>query len=333
MNIRLLIDSIVRQTTVLVAQLATSGGVRAPLAHVANQVFLDLAKELDSQGLSRKVSADMFGMALRAYQRKLQRLTESRTDAGHSLWEAILSYISERKIAMRTDVLTRFKRDDEALVRGVLHDLTDSGLIFRSGSGANAVYRVASEDELGLLNRLNSNDGLESFLWAVIYRDGPIAETALAELVKMKTEEIEPLLRRLTSDGRIRMIKQGDKPLYESISFFVPLNAPLGWEAAIFDHYRAVVQTICQRLRCDRSTASEDDTIGGSTYTLDIWQGHPFEHEARGVLHDFRKRLSALRAQIKIYNNANPIPKQVDQVVVYAGQCVIPIDPITEEGA
>ena len=39
MNVQLLIDSIVRQTTVLVAQLATAGGVRAPLASVANQVF------------------------------------------------------------------------------------------------------------------------------------------------------------------------------------------------------------------------------------------------------------------------------------------------------
>jgi hypothetical protein len=34
--------------------------VRAPLAHVANQVFLDLANELEAQGVSRKVSADMF---------------------------------------------------------------------------------------------------------------------------------------------------------------------------------------------------------------------------------------------------------------------------------
>ncbi len=57
MNVQLLIDAIVRQTTVLVAQLATAGGVRAPLSHVANQVFADLAAELERQGLSRKVTA------------------------------------------------------------------------------------------------------------------------------------------------------------------------------------------------------------------------------------------------------------------------------------
>jgi hypothetical protein len=75
MNIQLLIDAIVRQTTVLVAELATAGGARAPLAHVANQVFMDLAAELERQGVSRKVSADMFGLALRgdAHEREQRR--------------------------------------------------------------------------------------------------------------------------------------------------------------------------------------------------------------------------------------------------------------------
>ena len=79
---QVLIDAVVRQTTVLIAQLATSGGVRAPLAHLASQVFLELARELEDQGVSRKVSADMFGMALRTYLRKIQRAKESSTDRG-----------------------------------------------------------------------------------------------------------------------------------------------------------------------------------------------------------------------------------------------------------
>lgn len=63
MNVQVLISAVVRQVTVLIAQLATSGGARAPLAQVANQVFLELAAELENQGVGRKVSADMFGMA------------------------------------------------------------------------------------------------------------------------------------------------------------------------------------------------------------------------------------------------------------------------------
>jgi hypothetical protein len=79
MDAKLLIDAIVRQTTVLIAQLSTSAGIRAPLAHVADQVFLDLASEIEAQGVARKVAADMFGLALRSYQKKVQRLTESAT--------------------------------------------------------------------------------------------------------------------------------------------------------------------------------------------------------------------------------------------------------------
>jgi len=67
---------------VLVAQLSTSSGVRAPLSQIANQVFLDLASELERQQASQKVIADMFGMALRSYQQKMQRIFESTTEPG-----------------------------------------------------------------------------------------------------------------------------------------------------------------------------------------------------------------------------------------------------------
>src|SRR5678816_1436520 len=121
MTRQILIDNIVRQTTILIAQLATSGGVRSPLAQLADRVFLDLARELDSQGVSRKVSADMFGMALRAYLRKIQRLNESSTDQGRSLWEAVYEHLRRAGFVTRADVVKRFARDDEAVVRGVLH--------------------------------------------------------------------------------------------------------------------------------------------------------------------------------------------------------------------
>jgi hypothetical protein len=47
---------------VLIAQLATTAGARAPLAHTANRVFLDLTRELKQQGLGSKVISDMFGL-------------------------------------------------------------------------------------------------------------------------------------------------------------------------------------------------------------------------------------------------------------------------------
>src|SRR5688572_28004473 len=90
MSRTLLIDSIVRQTTVLIASLATTAGHRSSLAHVANQVLGNLDLELKAQGLGNKVIADMFGMALRTYHDRVARLAESQSEVGRSLWDAVL---------------------------------------------------------------------------------------------------------------------------------------------------------------------------------------------------------------------------------------------------
>src|SRR5512142_3488740 len=105
MNERMLIDAIVRQTVILIAQLSTADGVRSPLSHVADEVFLGLVQQLESQGLGKKVIADMFGLALRSYQQKVQRLGESATQRGVTLWGAIHSFISSVPSATRAEVL------------------------------------------------------------------------------------------------------------------------------------------------------------------------------------------------------------------------------------
>ena len=120
MQTRFLIDAIVQQTTVLIAQLSTAAGLRAPLSHVADQVFLSLAQEIERQGVSRKVVADMFGLALRTYQRKVQRLEESASASGRTLWEAVLEFLADEGPARRDRVLERFRHDDELAVSAVL---------------------------------------------------------------------------------------------------------------------------------------------------------------------------------------------------------------------
>lgn len=60
----LLLRAVVQQPMVLVAQLATAGGVRAPLGPVATQVFAALTEELSRQGVTKSVIADTFGRAL-----------------------------------------------------------------------------------------------------------------------------------------------------------------------------------------------------------------------------------------------------------------------------
>jgi hypothetical protein len=318
MNLQLLIDSIVRQTTVLIAQLATAQGVRAPLAHVANQVFLDLAEELNRQGVSRKVGADMFGLALRTYLRKIQRLGEGATDRGHSLWEAVLGFLQKASpaVVLRAEVLGRFHRDEPALVRGVLQDLCDSGLVFRIGSGEGTGYRAATQEELGLLRGPSS--GGDELIWAIIYREGPLGLDELAR--RLPGPELEACLPRLVEAGRVVHEMSEAGPLYRASQFFVERGAAKGWEAAIFDHFQALVRTIGARLHAG---PSEEEVIGGSTYSFDVWPGHPLEAEARSQLASFRRQSSALRQRIADYNREHPHPRSYSAITVYAGQCVV----------
>src|SRR5690349_23246652 len=102
-NTKLLIDAIVRQTTVLIAQLSTAAGIRAPLAHIADQVFLELSREIEAQGVSRKVAADMFGLAIRSYQKKVQRVTESVSVRDRTLWQGVLDHLTERGSTSRRE--------------------------------------------------------------------------------------------------------------------------------------------------------------------------------------------------------------------------------------
>jgi hypothetical protein len=316
-NLQLLIDSIVRQTTVLIAQLATTGWVRAPLATVANQVFLELTEELNAQGVSRKVSADMFGLALRTYLRKIQRLRESSTDGGRSLWEAILDFLGEGKLVTRSEVLQRFHRDDGDLVRGVLRDLSESGLVLRVGTGASTAYRAATKDEIESLASTRDGDGTDELVWAIVYREGPISKDALTKLVRRG--DLDSVLMRLLEAGRIRASEGSIGTSYSADHFFVPTDSAVGWEGAVFDHFQAVVKTICGRLRGEGPGGV---AIGGSTYSFDVWAGHPLEAEVLGLLGDLRDRTSALRSRVRNFNAAHARPSEYSHVTFYGGECV-----------
>ena len=322
MNTQLLIDSIVRQVTVLIAQLATTGGVRAPVAHIANQVFVDLARELEAQGVSRKVGADMFGMALRGYLRKLQRLTEGQTDAGRTLWRSVLDHIVSERLVTRADILDRFKRDDQLQVSAVLRDLKESGLVFSSGRGDQAVYRASTDDELGLISKLEGEHGLEELAWGIIYREGPIDLASLSQRLGRPEGDTQRCVESLLESGRVQ---SGEGGLLRAEEFVLPLGSTAGWEAAVFDHVQAVVQTICQRLRLSSSPVGSSRHVGGSTYGFEVSADHPLHGEVLGLLEQLRAQAGELRLRVDEYNRAHPAERPL-RVVTYIGQCTISSD-------
>ena len=244
MNSQLVIDAIVRHAMVLIAQLSTADGTRSPLSHIADEVFVSLVRELESQGLGKKVIADMFGLALRSYRQKVQRLSESVTDRGVSLWGAVHGFLAERDSATRVEVLSHFKHDEESTLRGILNDLVESGLVLRSGRGKDTRYRVATGDELeelGIAAEANSQQTNEALVWVHVCRNGPIKKQDLAGLLALPATVIDEALDGLIADERIRADARPDGVYYATDHCLIPVGEAAGWEAAIIDHHRAVL--------------------------------------------------------------------------------------------
>lgn len=326
MNAHLLIDAVVQQTMVFIAELATAGGVRAPLAHVAGQVFLDLTTELQNRGVKKKVIADMFGMALRTYHRRVHELSESRTDAGKSVWEAVLDYVRKNEPVSGHQVLRRFAGDDPEVVAGVLADLAHSGLVYRAGRGEAARYRIAAEADFA------SEDGLrraahEHLVWLAAYRNGPATLDDIRDVTRLGDEAVRIALEALVAAGRVAETRSGDRTTYTADRFEVPLGATNGWEAAVLDHFQAMVTAIIAKL--SRRTGSRDkDLVGGSTWSLDVYPDHPLENEVKGLLREVRERVEALRVRVDAHNQATPSVVTSDRIIFYAGQNVRDLTPL-----
>lgn len=322
-NVRPLIDAIVRQTTVLIAQLATSAGMRAPLAHIANQTFLSLVAELERQGIGQKVIADMFGLALRSYQQKVQRLSESATDRGVSLWEAMHGFLQERQVVSRAEVLRRFSRDDQPSVRGILNDMVDSGLVYKTGRGDGTAYRVASAEDMQRLDRDAREASVEALAWVTVYREGPIGVGELGELLAVEPESLAHALAQLEGDGRIRREAHADGERYTSDRCFLPAGESAGWEAALLDHYQAMVQAICAKLSGPGEPAAAQ-RAGGSTYSFDVWPGHPHAAAVYGLLAQQREAVSGLWDRVRAYNaeQGGERTGARDRVTFYFGQWI-----------
>jgi hypothetical protein len=325
----LLIDAIVQQTTVLIAQLSTAAGLRSPLAHVADQVFLSLAQEIERQGVSRKVVADMFGIALRTYQRKIQRLEESASTGGRTLWEAVLEYVAEQGPVRRDAVIERFRNDDELAVTAVLADLVASGLVYSSGRGEATVHGLTSEADRRALSNDDAAEALAVLIWGTVFRSPGISARDLVARTRADEAATRTALARLLSDGRVSRDPDSDDAPLRSAAYVIPAGDKQGWEAAVFDHYQAVASAIASKVRL-RATGSEDaELCGGTTLHFGVHAGHPYAERVLGTVKRVREELNAFWHEVAAYNREHPIDDELaTRVTFYFGQTVTrPAEP------
>lgn len=322
MNINNLIDAVVRQTSVLLAQLATQGGGRAQLANTANQVFLELVAALREQGLGSRVIADMFGLALRTYQERVRKLSESRTFRGKTLWEAVLEHIQANGPVLRADVLQRFCHDDGDSVRGVLRDLTHAGLVYRTGRGDSVLYQALEREHLAKLAR-ESEESLLNVVHIAVQQKGPLCWSEVAKVTAFSDAVVQDALETLVRRGMLRKVDNDGEEQYSSDGCALPYDDPNGWEAAVFDHYQAMVGAMCAKLGLGSKGAKLNDVIGGSTFGFEVWPEHPHYDEVRGLLRTFRKTCGDLRERVATYNQTTTAPVRRERVIAYFGQNVL----------
>jgi hypothetical protein len=321
-NAQILIDAVVRQTMVLIAQLSTVDGVRSPLSHVADEVFVSLVRELERQKLGKKVIADMFGLALRSYQQKVQRLGESVTTRGITLWGAVHQFLAERATATREEILSHFKDDEEGKVRGILNDLVETGLVHRTGRGMETVYRTSTREELEELGAGKTGDSDETnaaLVWIHVYPSSPIRKDKLAELVPLPEKAFDAAIERLVAGDRIHLETRHDGVYCVTDRCLIPVGQAAGWEAAVIDHHRAVLKALAAKVVSGKHVSASADEVGGTTLSFDLWPGHPREQEVRRLLSTVRRDVVGLWEDVSAYNRENR-PENTYTVTFYCGQ-------------
>jgi hypothetical protein len=319
-----LIDAVVRHTTAFIAQLSTSAGLRAPLAHIADQVFLDLSREIEAQGVSRKVVASMFGMALRGYQRKVQRLEESATFRGKTLWEAVVEHLHHHGPTMRSQMLRRFEADGEEHVAAVLRDLTDSGVVYLTGKGETALYGLSSERDRERILLETQGEKLRLAVWYAIYRKGQTFGNVCKGL-KTSSSETLAMVEQLVADGLVLSSDAaiGPETWLQSQRFLVPIGSEHGWEVAVFDHYRSVLDAIAAKLYLRGQDAELARYVGGTTLVFDVHEQHPMKDEVFGLLERVRGELNGVWSRVSEYNRQNAVDEAHKRAVTfYFGQNV-----------
>ncbi len=316
MDVQLLIQYVVRQTTVLLAQLSTAAGVRAPLAHIADQVFLDLAREIEAQGVRRKIVADMFGLALRSYQLKMQRLVDTAS-VQRSLWRDVYSRLEESSVTRR-ELEQAFPTEEPKGIAAVLNDLVDSGLAYSSGRGARAVYGLTSEKDRERLAETGNMESLSNIAWLYLATQGEMEQAELKQLLACDDDALTRVIARLCTDGRIT--RRGCE--LQALHFEIPVGAEEGWEAAVCDHFRAVTTAIAAKI--NQASAKASDVIGGTTLSFTVHAGHPHRQEVYGLLQRFRNEANPLWERVAEHNRTVPPPRGAERVTFYFGQNVTP---------
>jgi hypothetical protein len=170
-------------------------------------------------------------------------------------------------------------------------------------------------------------------VWIAVQRAGSASAADLVHALSLEPSKVDRALADLCGRGLIEARQAPDGMVYESHGCVLAYGDPHGWEAAVFDHFQALVIALCAKLRLGQTHAAPNDTIGGSTFGFEVWPGHPEYDNVLGLLGRLRAQGSELRQRVATYNETHGAPPdEKRRVVTYVGQAVIgadsPVNPL-----
>jgi hypothetical protein len=203
----------------------------------------------------------------------------------------------------------------------VLSDLSSSGFVYRTGAGDTARYRVTSDVDRRAVMLAQDAEAITMLVWVAVYR-GATSEEALMERLVLEEAQVKDALARLEERGGLWRDAQGR---WAASGVVVPVGAEHGWEAAVFDHYQAMVTAITRKLRGRAGRSSQADMDGGSTLSFEVHDAHPLRGEVHALLKTTRERVNELWQRVGAYNRENPCSDAEREIVsFYFGQSVCP---------
>jgi hypothetical protein len=205
----------------------------------------------------------------------------------------------------------------------VLNDLVSSGLVHKAGSGDGAQLSLARERDLATAVDEKRRESLVPIVWAMVCRSGGTSRATLGEQLKVEASALDDALEKLIAEGRVTRAGAGETASYSAATLLVPVDAEHGWEAAVFDHFQAVVRAIGTKVRRGLARSTGTDVNGGATLTFAVHEEHPDKEEVLGLLRRVRADVNELWNRVHRYNQQHPIAEgAATEVSFYFGQCV-----------
>jgi len=325
MNFSNLVERIVPLVAELFATLASRDPLRMHFADIAGKTLLDIVQTLRSDGISQEAIAASLEMTITGFRAKMKKLAQEFEevdavpgDAGpRTLLERVHGFVYEEggdRVGTRyQDIADAFRGVKPDSLRGVLHFLVQSGVLSVTGRGATREYRTIPQ------RRADSASLADAVV--MLYRDGPMTVAELAHRLEVPTATARRFVERLEGEGRL---EPGGGPTgettYKATSYHVPMGSADGYEAALWDHFQAVVRSVNKKVRLGRYNASLHDVNGGTTFSFDVAEDSELFEELSGFLQSMRVQMEAWRE--RALEEVPPPGTSSKRVTIYTGQMV-----------